>query len=55
MTYFLSPVLYCGTKYIYLLQAERMEKERVKQLTLDINDRLEEEDYQDQLAQVYDI
>lgn len=26
--------------------------EKVKKLTLDINDRLEEEDYQDQLAQV---
>lgn len=31
-------------------QAERMEMERVKRLTLDINERLEEEDYQDMLA-----
>uniref|UniRef100_A0A1B6CUR7 Regulator of nonsense transcripts 2 n=1 Tax=Clastoptera arizonana TaxID=38151 RepID=A0A1B6CUR7_9HEMI len=33
-------------------EAERMEKEKVKQLTLDINERLEEEDYQDTLAQI---
>lgn len=33
-------------------KAERVEMEQVKRLTLDINDRLEEEDYQDQLAQV---
>lgn len=31
-------------------QAERMEMEKVKRLTLDINERLEEEDYQDMLA-----
>lgn len=35
-----------------MLQAERAEKERVKRLTLDINERLEEEDYQEMLAQV---
>ena len=29
-----------------------MEMERVKRLTLDINERLEEEDYQDMLASV---
>ncbi|XP_034251967.1 regulator of nonsense transcripts 2 isoform X2 [Thrips palmi] len=33
-------------------QAERMEMERVKRLTLDINERLEEEDYQDMLASI---
>lgn len=33
-------------------QAERMEMEKVKRLTLDINERLEEEDYQDMLAQM---
>ncbi|KAF4525966.1 hypothetical protein B566_EDAN000757 [Ephemera danica] len=32
-------------------EAERAEKERVKKLTLDINERLEEEDYQEMLAQ----
>ncbi|XP_054280661.1 regulator of nonsense transcripts 2-like isoform X1 [Macrosteles quadrilineatus] len=32
-------------------KAERVEMEKVKRLTLDINDRLEEEDYQDQLCQ----
>ncbi|XP_049955092.1 regulator of nonsense transcripts 2-like [Schistocerca serialis cubense] len=32
-------------------EAERAEKERVKRLTLDINERLEEEDYQEMLAQ----
>uniref|UniRef100_A0A1B6LDI7 Regulator of nonsense transcripts 2 n=1 Tax=Graphocephala atropunctata TaxID=36148 RepID=A0A1B6LDI7_9HEMI len=32
-------------------KAERDEMEKVKKLTLDINDRLEEEDYQDQLSQ----
>ncbi|XP_046682701.1 regulator of nonsense transcripts 2 isoform X2 [Homalodisca vitripennis] len=32
-------------------KAERVEMEKVKRLTLDINDRLEEEDYQDQLSQ----
>lgn len=35
-----------------VLQAERIEMERVKQLTLNINNRLEEEDYQDQVLQV---
>lgn len=33
-------------------QAERMEMERVKRLTLDISERLEEEDYQDMLASI---
>lgn len=33
-------------------KAERVEMERVKRLTLDINDRLEEEDYQDQMSQM---
>nr|CAD7440943.1 unnamed protein product [Timema bartmani] len=32
-------------------EAERAEKQRVKRLTLDINERLEEEDYQEMLAQ----
>nr|XP_018905261.1 PREDICTED: regulator of nonsense transcripts 2 [Bemisia tabaci] len=32
-------------------KAERIEMERVKQLTLNINNRLEEEDYQDQVLQ----
>ncbi|XP_069694080.1 regulator of nonsense transcripts 2-like isoform X2 [Periplaneta americana] len=32
-------------------EAERAEKEKVKRLTLDINERLEEEDYQEMLAQ----
>ena len=39
-------------QYFDLSQAERAEKERVKRLTLDINERLEEEDYQEMLAQV---
>jgi hypothetical protein len=39
----------------YLCQAERAEKERVKRLTLDINERLEEEDYQEMLAQVFNV
>lgn len=33
-------------------KAERVEKEKVKKLTLDINERLEEEDYQEMLAQL---
>ncbi|KAG8238804.1 hypothetical protein J437_LFUL018534 [Ladona fulva] len=33
-------------------EAEREEKERVKRLTLDINERLEEEDYLEMIAQV---
>ncbi|XP_059473711.1 regulator of nonsense transcripts 2 [Neocloeon triangulifer] len=33
-------------------EAERAEKEKVKKLTLDINERLEEEDYQEMLAQL---
>ncbi|XP_065347626.1 regulator of nonsense transcripts 2 [Cloeon dipterum] len=33
-------------------EAERAEKKRVKKLTLDINERLEEEDYQEMLAQL---
>ncbi|XP_063230825.1 regulator of nonsense transcripts 2-like [Bacillus rossius redtenbacheri] len=33
-------------------EAERAEKERVKRLTLDINERLEEEDYQEMMQQL---
>ncbi|XP_039298852.1 regulator of nonsense transcripts 2 isoform X2 [Nilaparvata lugens] len=33
-------------------KAKKVEMEKVKRLTLDINDRLEEEDYQDQMCQI---
>ena len=33
-------------------EAERVEKERIKRVTLDINERQEEEDYQEMLLQV---
>lgn len=39
-----------GNLFFLLVQAERVEKERVKRLTLDINERQEEEDYQEMLA-----
>lgn len=36
-------------------EAEREEKEKFKKLTLDINERLEEEDYQEMLNQVNNL
>ena len=40
-------------KFLHNLKAERVEKEKLKQLTLNINDRMEQEELQGNLKKIY--